>query len=55
VATHQAKSRGAARRLVDGGAVKLNGDKVTRATDEVAPGTYVLRAGKRSFTQIRVQ
>tara|TARA_B100000676_G_C17960193_1_gene777097 strand:+ start:17 stop:823 length:807 start_codon:yes stop_codon:yes gene_type:complete len=55
VATKQAQSRGAARRLIDGGAVKLDGDKVTSPLAEVPPGDYVLRAGKRSFTQIRVQ
>lgn len=54
VATNQAASRSAARRLVDGGAVKLDGDKITTALTDVAPGSYVLRAGKRSFTRITV-
>ncbi|HBU49140.1 MAG TPA: tyrosine--tRNA ligase [Myxococcales bacterium] len=51
----QVKSRGAARRLIDGGAVKLDGEKITSALFQVESGNYVLRAGKRNFAQIRVQ
>jgi len=51
----QVQSNGAARRLIDGGAVKIDGEKITSPLHNVPSGEYVLRAGKRSFAQIRIQ
>jgi tyrosyl-tRNA synthetase len=47
-------SNGEARRLVKQGAVKLNGQKLSDADQEVAPcGELILQAGKRRFVRIK--
>ncbi|MEN8151681.1 MAG: tyrosine--tRNA ligase [Planctomycetota bacterium] len=49
-----AKSNGEARRLVDQGAVSLDGEKVTDSKAEVTPAAgQVLKVGKRRFARIR--
>jgi tyrosyl-tRNA synthetase len=46
-------SNGEGRRLIQQGAVKLNGEKVGNADLEVAPvGEFVIQAGKRRFVKI---
>ena len=53
VETKLAKSRGDARRLVDQGGVRINGEKA--ALEAVLRDGDVLQAGKRSFVRIRVR
>jgi tyrosyl-tRNA synthetase len=53
VETKLAKSRGDARRLVDQGGVRINGEKVG-VEARLADGD-VLQAGKRNFVRIRVR
>jgi tyrosyl-tRNA synthetase len=48
-----AKSRGDARRLVEQGGIRLNGEKAT--LDSTLSDGDVLQAGKRSFVRIRVR
>jgi len=48
-----AKSRGDARRLIDQGGIRINGEKA-RADSKLKDGD-VLQAGKRSFVRIRVR
>jgi tyrosyl-tRNA synthetase len=46
-------SNGEGRRLIQQGAVKLNGEKVGSADLEIPPvGEFVLQAGKRKFVKI---
>ncbi len=45
-------SKGEARRLIKGGAVYVDGDKVSDATFSLESGDYLLRAGKRKFCQV---
>ena len=46
-------SNGEGRRLIQQGAVKLNGEKVGSADLEISPvGEYVIQAGKRKFVKI---
>jgi tyrosyl-tRNA synthetase len=52
VETQLAKSRGDAKRLVEQGGAKINGEKV--GVDAVLKDGDVLQAGKRSFVRIRV-
>jgi len=48
-------SRSEARRRIDGGAVQIDGAKVTDPDARVAPGgPYVVRAGKRAMKRVRV-
>ena len=54
IAAGLASSRSAARRLVEGGAVELNGDKISSPRDRVAVRTgAVLRAGKLRFVRLK--
>lgn len=55
VATNLAQSRSEARRLIEGGSVQVDRERVgdTRAVVEVRDGT-ILRARKRSFTRLAV-
>jgi tyrosyl-tRNA synthetase len=48
-----AKSRGDARRLIDQGGIRINGDKAN--ADSKLKDRDVLQAGKRSFVRIRVR
>ncbi len=52
VETQLAKSRGDARRLIDQGGVRINGQKAS--LDSALKDGDVLQAGKRSFVRIRV-
>jgi tyrosyl-tRNA synthetase len=52
VETELAKSRGDAKRLVDQGGVRVNGEKV--GLDAAVKDGDVLQAGKRSFVRIRL-
>lgn len=46
-------SNGEGRRLIQQGAVKLNGDKVVSADLEIPPvGEYIIQAGKRKFVKV---
>ena len=54
VSTGLAKSRGDARRLIDQGGVRINGEKVRADGVELKDGD-VLQAGKRNFVRIRVR
>jgi tyrosyl-tRNA synthetase len=45
-------SKGEARRLIKGGAVYVDGDKVSDATFALESGDYLLRAGKRKFCKV---
>jgi len=46
-------SNGEARRLIQQGAVRLSGEKVTDAEQEIAPeGEVILQAGKRRFARV---
>jgi tyrosyl-tRNA synthetase len=60
VETKLAESRGAAKRLVSGGGVSINGDKIAdparklSAADVLPNGLLVLRAGKKNFHLVRV-
>jgi len=53
VETGLAKSRGDARRLIDQGGVRINGEKA--GLDGALHDGDVLQAGKRSFVRIRVR
>ena len=47
------KSNGEGRRAIDGGGVKLNGEKVSDTNLELAsPGEYIVQIGKRRFARI---
>ncbi|MDD2850846.1 MAG: tyrosine--tRNA ligase [Desulfuromonadaceae bacterium] len=47
------KSNGEGRRNIDGGGVKLNGEKVSDTNLELAaPGEYIVQIGKRRFARI---
>jgi tyrosyl-tRNA synthetase len=48
------KSRGEARRLVQQGAVQLDGEKVEDASRTLGAGSYLLRAGKRRYVRVDV-
>ena len=55
-----AKSRGEARRLVEGGGAYVNGEKVTAFNERVLPrqareGVITLRAGKKKYHLLRVE
>ena len=53
VAANLASSKGEARRLIDGGGVRLDGEKVAAADTTIAPdGEQVLQVGKRKFARI---
>jgi len=47
-------SRGEARRLIAGGAVKLDGEKVEDVGLQLPAGVYLLQAGKRKFRRITI-
>jgi tyrosyl-tRNA synthetase len=53
VAVEFAKTRGDAKRLIDQGGVRVNGEKATLET--VLHGGDVLQAGKRNFVRIRLK
>ncbi|HPD07153.1 MAG TPA: tyrosine--tRNA ligase [Candidatus Bipolaricaulis sp.] len=54
IAAGLVSSRSAARRLVEGGAVELNGDKISSPRDRVVVRTgAVLRAGKLRFVRLK--
>ncbi|MDB5084663.1 MAG: tyrosyl-tRNA synthetase [Bacilli bacterium] len=51
-----ATSNSDARRLVQGGAVKVDGDKVDRPDQQIVPQTdMVVQAGKRKFIRLKVE
>lgn len=45
-------SRGEARRLIDGGGVRVEGERVTTYDQTVAPGAGVVQVGRRKFVRI---
>ena len=46
-------SNGEARRLIQQGGVKLNGEKIDNADMQVTPaGEHILQAGKRRFARV---
>lgn len=47
IESHQVKSVGEARRLVENGGIKINGDKVT--DDKIIEGTALVKKGKNNF------
>jgi len=47
-------SKGEARRLIAGGAVKLDGKKVEDVGLQLAAGVYLLQAGKRKFRRLKI-
>lgn len=47
-----AASRGEARRLIDGGGVRIEGERVTAYDQQVAPGAGVVQVGRRKFVRI---
>jgi tyrosyl-tRNA synthetase len=49
-----AGSNGEARRLIDGGGVSIDGEKVSDPRLELTPGQYLLKVGKRRFKRIRL-
>jgi tyrosyl-tRNA synthetase len=51
VGTGLAGSNGEARRLIEGGAVSVNGQKLTAEVDVVAPA--LIKKGKNSFVLVR--
>lgn len=54
VASGLASSRGEARRLIDGGGVRIAGDKVERYDLVLEPGTpTIVQVGRRKFVQVR--
>jgi len=55
VSTGLAASKGEARRLIEQGGVKVNGEKASNASDEiaVAGNSTLLQVGKRKFLKIR--
>ena len=48
------KSRSEARRLIDQGAVSLDGERVDDATLQIGPGAHLVRLGRRRFARLRV-
>lgn len=55
IATGEVKSRGDAKRLIDGGAIKLNEDVVTSYDTEISKDEFVLRRGKKSIIKVVVK
>jgi len=51
-ATGLTKSRGEARRLVQQGAIQLDGERVTDPALYLSAGSYLLKAGKRRFARV---
>jgi len=49
------KSRSEGRRLINQGAVSVDGDRVQDATLSLAPGSYLVRVGKRRFVRLQLQ
>jgi len=47
-------SRGEARRLVQQGAVKIDGERISDATHQLAVGTYLVQVGKRRYARLVV-
>jgi tyrosyl-tRNA synthetase len=47
-------SRGEARRLVQQGAVQLDGERVEDAALRLPPGSYLVKVGKRRFARLDV-
>ncbi len=54
VRTGMASSGGEGRRLISQGGVRLDGERVTDIGLALAPGTYLLQAGKRRFSRVRI-
>lgn len=53
VQTHTAESKGAARRLIQGGAVSVDGEKISDPFSEISiSGENVLKVGKRKFVKL---
>ncbi|MRJ06432.1 MAG: tyrosine--tRNA ligase [Epsilonproteobacteria bacterium] len=48
-------SKSEARRLIKGGGVRVNGEKVTDISAQLEPGEYVLQVGKRKFAKVKVE
>ena len=48
------KSGSEGRRLISGGGVKVDGEKVADATATLTAGEYLLQSGKRKVAKIRV-
>jgi tyrosyl-tRNA synthetase len=48
------RSRGEARRLVQQGAVRVDGERVEDAARHLGPGSYLLRAGKRRYARVKL-
>jgi tyrosyl-tRNA synthetase len=54
VATKLASSKSEARRLIDGGGVRVDGEKVEGYSTLLAPGSpVVLQVGRRKFVQVK--
>ena len=50
-----AKSNSAARRLIQGGGVRQDGEKVGSVDTELAPGSYLLQVGKRQICKVTLK
>ena len=49
------KSRGEARRLISQGAVQVDGERVADPLAKLAPGSYLIRLGKRRYARVDVR
>ena len=60
IRTHLAESKGAARKLIEGGGAYLNNERQTHAQKTVTaddlqwPGAILLRAGKKNYHLVRI-
>jgi len=48
-------SNSAGRRLIAGGGVRVDGERVADPLAELAPGSYLLQAGKRKSARVHVR
>lgn len=48
-------SNGEAKRLIQGGGVKVNGDLVKDSKLELSPGEYSLSVGQRTINEIKIK
>ena len=49
-----AKSNSEARRLVQQGALQIDGEGVSDPAHQLGPGAYLVKAGKRRFARVRL-
>ena len=55
IATGEDKSRGDAKRLIDGGAIKIDDEAITTYDKEITKTEFVLRRGKKSVIKVVVK